>query len=95
MNHYKLFYFLLLMLCPLISLADNYVIINQLMYDSPLNEQTQYTPFSNGEYLELYNGSDVSVSLLDWQIVGEGSTELFNFRSIGQNVGCFEVCIRQ
>ena len=75
MNRYKSFYLLLLILCPLTGLADNYVIINQVMYDSPLNEQAQYPPYSNGEYIELYNGSNVPISLQGWEITGDGNTE--------------------
>jgi len=82
MRRYKLVYFLLALLCPFYGIANNYVIINQVMYDSPLNEQTQYPPYSNGEYIELYNGSDVSVSLLGWDIAGDGVTEQFNFPDI-------------
>jgi RHS repeat-associated protein len=82
MNRYKSFYLLLLILCPLTGLADNYVIINQVMYDSPLNEQAQYPPYSNGEYIELYNGSNVPISLQGWEITGDGNTEHYYFPNI-------------
>lgn len=63
--------------CSMACMADNYVIINQVMYDSPLNEQVQYTPYSNGEFIELYNGSDETVSLQGWYLSGGGATEKF------------------
>ena len=45
-------YGLLLMALLTLSLrADNYVIINQVMYDSPLNEKTNESPYSNGEFI--------------------------------------------
>lgn len=62
--------------------ADNYVIINQVMYDTPLNEQTNISPASNGEYIELYNAGSDTVSLLGWQITGDGTTEKYTFSDI-------------
>ncbi len=80
MRHYYLFYTILLVLvCPRFLAADNYVIINQVMYDTPLNEQVTYPPFSNGEYIELYNGSEEPVLLHGWELTGDGYTEQFHF----------------
>ena len=67
---------------PITLLAGNYVIINQVMYDTPLNEQTQYPPYSNGEYIELYNGSNVPISLQGWELTGDGNTEHYYFPNI-------------
>lgn len=62
--------------------AGNYVIINQVMYDSPLNENVAYPPYSNGEFIELYNGSDASVSLHGWHLTGDSPTENYYFQNI-------------
>lgn len=63
-------------------MADNYVIINQVMYDSPFNEVVTNPPYSNGEFIELYNGGDFSASLNGWYITGESPTEQFYFPNI-------------
>ena len=80
MKH-KLIYFLLLW-CSLSAVASNYVIINEVMYDTPLNEVVTYPPFSNGEFIELYNGGSASVPLSGWTLVGDSYTEIFNFPDI-------------
>lgn len=67
---------------PFYLMADNYVIINQVMYDSPLNEKVTTPPFSNGEFIELYNGSNAAVSLNGWYITGESPSERFNMPNI-------------
>lgn len=80
MNKYHLTHIVLLaMMWPVGLIADNYVIINQVMYDSPLNEQVAASPYSNGEFVELYNGSDEAVSLHNWYLYGESWTEHFLF----------------
>ena len=55
------------------------VIINQVFYDTPLNEAIIKPPYSNGEFVELYNLSDSIVSLDGWQIKGDGKTEVYPF----------------
>ena len=62
--------------------AENYVIINQVMYDSPCNEQVIYPPYSNGEFIEIYNAGSESVSLNGWYITNESLTEHFDFPNI-------------
>ena len=62
--------------------AGNYVIINQVMYDSPLNEVVAYPPYSNGEFIELYNGSDSQVSLQGWHLSGDSQTEDYYFQNV-------------
>lgn len=57
------------------STAGNYVIINQVMYDSPWNEKVTIRPYSHGEYIELYNAGTADVSLEGWTLLGDGSTE--------------------
>lgn len=63
--------------------ADNYVVINQVMYDTPLNEQTNISPSSNGEYIELYNAGGETVSLQGWRLTGSGTSEIYTF---GNNI---------
>lgn len=81
-NHHLIHIVLLAMMWPVGLIADNYVIINQVMYDSPLNERVTVSPYSNGEFVELYNGSDESVSLHNWCLYGESWTEYFRFQNI-------------
>ncbi len=62
--------------------ATNFVIINKIMYDTPLNEQiATRVPYSNGEYVELYNAGIETVNLNGWVLRGGGSTELYYFPS--------------
>lgn len=81
-NLHLLYCALLAWIYPTVLVADNYVIFNQIMYDSPLNEQVIEPPYSNGEFMELYNGSENAVSLLGWYITGESPTEHFDFPDI-------------
>ena len=69
-------------LCSINLWGGNYVIINQVMYDSPANEIVVYPPYSNGEFIELYNGGAESVSLQGWYMTGESLTERFDFPNI-------------
>jgi len=60
--------------------ATNFVIINKIMYDTPLNEQIATgVAYSNGEYIELYNAGIETVSLNGWVLRGGGSTEIYYF----------------
>ena len=60
--------------------AKNFVIINKIMYDSPLNEQIATgVAYSNGEYVELYNAGIETVNLNGWVLRGGGSTEIYYF----------------
>lgn len=38
-----------------VAQSPSSIVISQVMYDSPLNEQVTSTPYSNGEFVELYN----------------------------------------
>jgi RHS repeat-associated protein len=62
--------------------AGNYVIINQIMYDSPYNEIVTVPPYSCGEFVELYNGSPDPVSMQGWYLTGESPTEHFDLPDI-------------
>lgn len=70
---------LLSFLSSMMVIADNYIIINQVMYDTPLNERTNVYPSCNGEFIELYNAGNNSVSLQGWKLTGDGTTENFVF----------------
>ena len=72
---------LLALICPMTLWADNYVLINQVMYDTPLNEKTNVSPACNGEFIELYNAGSTTVSLQNWQITGDGTSEKVIFGS--------------
>lgn len=80
MRQYKLILSIALLLCPTLGvLADNYVILNQVLYDSPLNEQVNISPADNGEFIELYNAGVHDVALNGWQLKGESPTEVWTF----------------
>ena len=76
------YWLLMILVCPIALRASNYVILNQIMYDSPLNEQVSDSPYSNGEFIELYNGSDEAVSLQGWYMTGNGVTEQYSFPNV-------------
>ena len=65
-----LFSLLLALLFPLALWASgNYVIINQVMYDTPLSEVTGQKGAYNGEFIELYNAGPEEVSLHGWSVL--------------------------
>ncbi len=60
--------------------VKKYIVISEVMYDSPLNEQiAQGIPYSNGEYIELYNLENTAVDLTGWKLTGGGKTEIYQF----------------
>lgn len=62
--------------------AKDFIIINKIMYDTPLNEQIAIgQPYSNGEYVELYNVGVDTINLTNWTLRGGGSTEIYSFPS--------------
>lgn len=77
----KHFFSCIFLLCftTLNLLANDFIIINKIMYDTPLNEQiAQSIPYSNGEFVELYNAGVNSVNLTGWVLRGGGTTETYN-----------------
>lgn len=69
-----------LLFTPNSIFAKDYVIISEVMYDSPLNEQIATgVAYSNGEYIELYNAGIDNVDLTNWSLKGGGSTEIYTF----------------
>ncbi|MBQ3673394.1 MAG: lamin tail domain-containing protein, partial [Paludibacteraceae bacterium] len=81
MNLHKLIYSILIgALCwSIVAAADNYVIINQVMYDTPENEIPVLGHAYNGEFIELYNAGTSDVALNGWQLHGGGSSEVWTF----------------
>lgn len=60
---------------PSVVLYAGEVVLNQIMYDSPLNEQITLPPYSNGEFVELYNMGDEPMELSGWVLCGEEKME--------------------
>ena len=72
--------------CILMILLVNHdlyanVVISQILYDSPYNEVITKYPYSDGEFIELYNTGTEDVSLGGWKICGGGKTENYAFPS--------------
>ena len=81
-RHILLFSLLLSMLFPATVKAGNYVIINQVMYDTPLAEEAGIQGCFDGEFFELYNGGSEKVSLSGWSIhslSGKSTREVYFF----------------
>ena len=84
-RHILLFSLLLSMLFPATVKAGNYVIINQVMYDTPLAEEAGIQGCFDGEFFELYNGGSEKVSLSGWSIhslSGRSTREVYFFPDI-------------
>lgn len=74
------FCLLLTLLCPVALRANGYVIINQVMYDTPLSEVQNAANPGNGEFIELYNAGTKPVNLNGWTLLslsGKGETLTF------------------
>lgn len=72
--------FLIWIINPCIIYSNDFLLINKIMYDTPLNEQIATgQPYSNGEYVELYNAGVDAINLTGWILRGGGSTEIYNF----------------
>lgn len=80
-NH-LLFFLLIGLIFPNILNAQQYIIISEIMYDTPLNEVITSPPYSNGEYIELYNSGDNVVNLNGWKLKGGGVNEIYNFENV-------------
>lgn len=51
------------------------VIISEIMYDTPINENPNYNPaYSLGEYVEVYNCSRIPVDISGWSITSGDET---------------------
>ena len=75
----RIFFISLVLLYCIALQAKDYVLISEIMYDSPYNEQIVFPPYSNGEFLELYNAGLDTVDLGGWYLKGGGVTEYYYF----------------
>ncbi len=75
-------FIVLLFIFPINAAAVDYVHINEIMYDSPLNEVITTPPYSNGEYIELYNAGSAPVNLAGWKLLGDGVSEIYEFEDV-------------
>ena len=69
-------------LCVLLCIEETArasVVISQILYDSPYNEQITKYPYSDGEFVELYNAGTEDTDLTGWQLWGGGITERYIF----------------
>ena len=67
----------ILILFLLQAFATDYVAITEVMYDTPLNENTSSVPHCIGEYIELYNAHEKPADLSGWSLQSE--TQCFTF----------------
>ena len=63
----KMFFYIFI-LCVSRLFATDYVVITEIMYDTPLNEDTTKWRHSHGEFIELYNESYNIVDLSGWSL---------------------------
>lgn len=62
------------------NLIDTKVVISEIFYDTPYNEQIGLgEPYSNGEFIELYNTESDDVNIGGWSVTGGGKTETYIF----------------
>lgn len=68
--------------CHLLYAQDRQesVLLSEVFYDTPLNEKIAASiPYSNGEFIQLFNASDFQINLGNWTLKGDGKTEVFQF----------------
>ena len=63
----KIFFYIFI-LCVSRLFATDYIVITEIMYDTPLNEDTTKRRHSHGEFIELYNESYNIVDLSGWSL---------------------------
>lgn len=81
---------LLALLCPAALIAGDFVIINQVMYDTPKDENAGQDESYNGEFFELYNGGTNDVSLDGWMVhslSGTNHREVYTLPNITISAG--------
>jgi hypothetical protein len=67
--------YLLSFYCVLISLflaAQHKVIISELLYDTPYQNEGQNPNMYNGEFVSIYNYGDVPVNVSQWRLQSDG-----------------------
>ncbi len=82
MKTYIMPFLFLIFIFPSAMQAVDYVHINEIMYNTPLNEVITTPPYSNGEYIELYNAGANVVNLAGWKLMGDGVTKIYEFGQV-------------
>ena len=67
--------------CISVLLAANRVVITEIMYDTPLNEDTTRVLHNHGEFVELYNDGRTIVDLSGWSLETKDPHQVFNIPS--------------
>ena len=75
----RVFVVVVFSLCFTWLFATDYVAITEVMYDTPLNEDTTSYPHCIGEYIELYNAHNQQVDLSDWSLQTINPDQIFIF----------------
>ncbi len=96
MKRFIIYFSLLLALFSPATLwaSGNYVIINQVMYDTPKNENAGQIESYDGEFFELYNGGTDDVSLNGWcihSISGKNNRETYALPDITISAGGYMI----
>ena len=64
-------------LSPLLFATD-YVVITEIMYDTPLNEDQSYDIHNAGEFIELYNAYEYEADISGWILETDCPKQTFN-----------------
>jgi len=63
-----------------VAVATDYVILSEVMYDTPLNENPDISPHNFGEFVEIYNAhTESSVNLQGWQLQTKFPPQSYTF----------------
>ncbi len=68
--------------CIFQSSATDYVALSEVLFNTPLNEETTQSPHNFGEFIEIYNAHDEPVSLNGWKLQTLYPEQTFNFPDI-------------
>ena len=68
--------------CIFQSSATDYVALSEVLFNTPLNEDTTQSPHNFGEFIEIYNAHDEPVSLNGWKLQTLYPEQTFNFPDI-------------
>lgn len=64
----RIIFFHVFIVCAFRLFATDHVVVTEVMYDTPLNEDTNRHIHNYGEYIELYNTSNNIVDLSGWSV---------------------------
>ena len=68
--------------CIFQSSATDYVALSEVLFNTPLNEDTTQSPHNFGEFIEIYNAHDEPVPLNGWKLQTLYPEQTFNFPDI-------------